>query len=734
MPANHLADLTTIIEDLDSAGRISHVTSEVDLDLQLAGVAAKLEGKPNAVMFHNVAGHEAPVFAGLYWSRDLLAHLLRRDEHELPQFVSGCIEQWQRSPVDPVVVDDGPILQGQSGLSLSDIPIPVHAQKDGGPYFDAGVVIATDPETGVRNASIQRFMVVDDRTLHVNIDAGRHLGLYLDKAREQKKSLFISINCGVGPGLHFAAATPAEAAPPDTDELGIASVFQDAPLELVKGKMTPTELVANAMYSIECEMIPGELGDEGPFAEVTGYYAKCEPRPVVRVRAIHARPNPIFQTILSGAEVWNSVGLLGEANVLATLKRQIPGVQDVYFTHGGCGFYHAVVSMQQKRAGWGKQAIMATFAAFPPLKMVTVVDDDVNIRDASDVEWSMATRLDAKAGIVTIDKVFGHGLNPGFPDYLGTKVGFDCTRPFPHSYEYDRADYRNVSLDDVVISNCAPGAQIADRGTDLQSADSSSTDSAQLTAHTAVAQTEKAQLQTGQVQADVTDNSAMSPGQAGSMHNMSMQTGSMQTMSMQAMSMQTAGSAHSARQGGLVLLVGKEGKKKYQRAAFDLFIDLEERTISSDVSFAFERARTAAEFVATLSAYRGRFSYLVLISGKKRGGVHFADELSAMDGLALGKLISTVCQQDSIQVILPGYLESMKRRARDLSKGKAISDVVVVDRSNSPDWTASLLDGYFRCLGSEGRLEVALKDSMPPAGRASAGIWKDGKAFTRIES
>ena len=98
MPANHLADLTTIIDDLDSAGRIAHVTSEVDLNLHLAGVAAQLEGQPDAVMFHNVAGHQAPVFTGLYWSRDLLAHLLRRDEHELPQYVSGCICLLYTSP------------------------------------------------------------------------------------------------------------------------------------------------------------------------------------------------------------------------------------------------------------------------------------------------------------------------------------------------------------------------------------------------------------------------------------------------------------------------------------------------------------------------------------------------------------------------------------------------------------------------------------------------------------
>lgn len=452
MAANHLSDLRSIIKDLDNMGRLVRVESEVDLHLELAGVAAKLEGGPRAVLFEKVAGHDVPVFTGLYWSRELLGALIRMDPGALPGYVSGCIRRWQQNPVDPVLVDHGPILEGAAQeVDLAALPIPVHAMKDGGPYFDAGVVIARDPETGVRNASIQRFMVVNRDTLHINIDAGRHLELYLNKAATRGETLPFSLNCGVGPGLHFAAATPAEAAPPDTDELGIASEFHGAPLELVEGNTLPVHMVANAEYVLECEMIPGEVGDEGPFAEVTGYYAVRAPRPVVHVRAIHKRPNPVFQTIISGVEVWNSVGLLGEANVLALLQRQVPGVTDVYFSHGGCGFYHAVVQIAQKRAGWSKQAIMATFAAFPPLKMVTVVDEDVDIRNAGDVEWAMATRMDPKHGIITIDNVFGHGLNPSFPNYLGTKVGFDCCRPYPHTYAYDRASYKSVDLAGVVM-------------------------------------------------------------------------------------------------------------------------------------------------------------------------------------------------------------------------------------------------------------------------------------------
>ena len=167
--------------------------------------------------------------------------------------------------------------------------------------------------------------------------------------------------------------------------------------------------------------------------------------------SIHHRRKPIFHSILPGKEVHNSVGLLGETNVLNLLQKQIPGVKDVYFSHGGCGFYHAIVQISQVRAGWGKQAIMAAFAAFPPLKMVTVVDDDVDIRNPSDVEWAMATRLDGKSGIVQIEEAFGHGLNPTFDDYIGTKIGFNATRPFPFSPQFDRVEMKKMDISKLRI-------------------------------------------------------------------------------------------------------------------------------------------------------------------------------------------------------------------------------------------------------------------------------------------
>ena len=102
------------------------------------------------------------------------------------------------------MVKSGPVLEvSEPDVDLGKIPVPVHALKDGGPYFDAAVVIAKDPESGVRNASIQRFQVINRNTLHVNIDAGRHLETYLENAKRMGRSLWITVNCGVGPITHL---------------------------------------------------------------------------------------------------------------------------------------------------------------------------------------------------------------------------------------------------------------------------------------------------------------------------------------------------------------------------------------------------------------------------------------------------------------------------------------------------------------------------------------------------
>ena len=59
-----------------------------------------------------------------------------------------------------------------------------------------------------------------------------------------------------------------------------------------------------------------------------------------------------------------------------------------------------------------KKIINETFASHRSLKMVTVVDDDIDPTDSSAVEYAMATRFQADKDLVIIKNVRGSSLDP----------------------------------------------------------------------------------------------------------------------------------------------------------------------------------------------------------------------------------------------------------------------------------------------------------------------------------
>ena len=448
---SYLTDLGQTIKKLAENGDLVRVQSAVDPVHELAGVAFKFEGK-ETVLFEEVEGHRWPVFVGLYWNRPNLSRLFNVATKQLPFFIANAVQRWQTNPIKPIVVDHGPANEViEDEVDLYKLPIPTHALDDGGAYIDSAIVIGRDPDTGVRNASIYRALITGKDRMTVQLDRGRHIRDYYERKQARNEPLEVTLSCGVGPAIHLASIVPASAATIDQDELGIVSAFTGEPLQLTRSQTVEPEGLADAQFILECEMLPHVREPEGPFAEVTGYYATRDDRWVVRVKKITRRKNPIWQTILSGKEVWNSVGLLGEAAVYRLVSRQVRDVTAVYFSHGGCGFYHAIVQLKKSMEGTAKNAILATFAAFPSLKMVTAVDDDVDITNAEDIEWAMATRFRPETGIIQIPMARGHELNPSTDGGLGMKIGFDATAPYPRSKRFERVKMAEVDLSKLLI-------------------------------------------------------------------------------------------------------------------------------------------------------------------------------------------------------------------------------------------------------------------------------------------
>ena len=169
--------------------------------------------------------------------------------------------------------------------------------------------------------------------------------------------------------------------------------------------------------------------------------------------AVTRRKSPVFHTVLSGVEVWNAVGFTAEAAIYAAVNAKIPEVCAVFLPPGGCGFYQAVVQVRNARPAIAQDVIRETFQAFRSLQRVVVVDTDVNIFDAADVDWAITTRFNADTGLLVLPNEEGHILNPAVKinaDGKGgtvTKIGIDALVPYHEDREkFERVEFRRVDL------------------------------------------------------------------------------------------------------------------------------------------------------------------------------------------------------------------------------------------------------------------------------------------------
>ncbi len=445
MAKRGLTDLQSYVDYLDEADLLVRVKSAVDSDRELAGIEKKFEaGK--AVLFENVKDRDYPVLVGLYWNRSTTSRMIGTTSERLPFVLSDEIASWRKNPMEPVMVESGPANEIiEENPDLSTLPIPHHAQGDGGRYLTSSVVIAKDPDTGVRNLSIHRMMVTGARRCTLLLEEYGHVMDYFKRAEARGEGLEVTVNNGVDLGVHLAAASPAAAAPIELDEVGIACQIRGEPVELIQAQTVDMEAFANAQFVIEGRILPEIREPEGPYAEVTGYYASREPRWVFEVTGMTRRRNPIFHTILSGPEVRQAFASSAEAGIFESIRSAVTNVTAVHFSDGSVP-YNLVVQLDTSGGGTPRNAIDVAFDSLVFLKTVTVVDTDIDIFDIGDVEWAIATRCRYDKDLVQLPESDGHRLNPMVEDDKWVRLGIDATIPLPREEKYTRSSMQAVDL------------------------------------------------------------------------------------------------------------------------------------------------------------------------------------------------------------------------------------------------------------------------------------------------
>ncbi|MBI2087154.1 MAG: UbiD family decarboxylase [Deltaproteobacteria bacterium] len=424
------------------------IKKEVDPKYEVAAILTKLEAarKLPILFYEKVKGSDFPVVANVYSTKKKIAASIGIDPEEFREKYLAAME----NQVPPRIVTDGPVMDetiGADDVDLTALPMMTYHEADAAPYITAGIVLAQD-ESGGCNASFNRLMYKDGNRLGIFMTVGKHLHEIYSRSEDQGRPLPISISLGNHPAWALGALYIGAYG---DNELGIIGGLLGSPVEVIDGNLKGALFPAHAEIVLEGTIEPHLREEEGPFCEFSGYATGKGLRPVVTVKAMHLRKNPIYQDICGGQHREHLVmaTIPMEANLYKTIKGAVPTLVDVHVPAP----FSVIVSIKKRFAGQAQSAIIAAFSAEMYLKHVIVVDEDIDITNLQEVLWAVATRAQADRDIVVIPGARGSSLDPSAAaEGVVTKMGIDATaKPslasFPRRSRVPREVMERINLE-----------------------------------------------------------------------------------------------------------------------------------------------------------------------------------------------------------------------------------------------------------------------------------------------
>ncbi len=327
----------------------------------------------------------------------------------------------------PLIEDDFRRYFNESSVKLADLAVTLYPGTPS--YITSSVFTACS--RGVCNASVHRIMVSPDYAAVRLVP--RHLHRMLE---ESGGSIPVAISIGVHPLIILAAASsPAYG----VFELYMAPRLLRAPLTVCRTPLYRLPIPCGASYVVEGVLGP-QRADEGPFVDILGIPDTVRKEPVLNVKRVYINKefHPYHYIVVPGScEHMLLMGFPREASIfLAVSKVTVP--VKVRLTPSSGMWLHAIVSIRKRVEGEAVNAGLAALAAHPSLKLVIVVDDDIDPDNPLEVEWAMATRVRWGRDVTVIGGARGSSLDPSSLNALTDKVVIDATAPLEGRERFSR--------------------------------------------------------------------------------------------------------------------------------------------------------------------------------------------------------------------------------------------------------------------------------------------------------
>jgi 4-hydroxy-3-polyprenylbenzoate decarboxylase len=302
-------------------------------------------------------------------------------------------------------------------------------------------VITRDPRTGTRNVGMYRLQVIDRRStaMHWQIHKDGRMDYLATDGR-----LDVAVALGLDPVTTYCASAPL---PKHIDELMLAGFLRGEPVELVRARTVELDVPANAEIVLEGYVEQGDLTDEGPFGDHTGYYTPPEPFPVFHVTAMTMRRDAIYPSIVVGKppaeDAW--LGKATERIFLPAVRMSVPEIVDYDLPVAGAFHNCCIVSIRKAYPGHAKKVMHAIWGLglLSLTKCVVVVDEWVDVHDYEEVFFRVGANVDPKRDVLISEGPLDHLDHAPTMQFHGGKLGIDAThkgpdegaRPWPEEIE-----------------------------------------------------------------------------------------------------------------------------------------------------------------------------------------------------------------------------------------------------------------------------------------------------------
>jgi 2,5-furandicarboxylate decarboxylase 1 len=406
-----------------------------DAPIDLADVAAVLEGNPKAVLFRAVGPERAELVGNVMGGRSRLAAAFG----VTPQALRDEIGRRLRNKPDIFEVARGEapcqeIVWTGADADLTRLPVHLQHGADGGPYISASIDYTIDPKTGWTNVGLRRLMLRSEKETGIDLVAPSDLKAIYEANAARGEPTPVSFVVGAHPIDHVAGTMRLP-----VDELGLVASLRDAPLPVVRCVTNDIRVPADAEYVIEGYLdARGHVEPEGPYGEFLGYYGAVKRNPVFHLTAITRRKDALFQTSTIGGRTLGRTdtaqlsALRTEIMVWRALEVAVREPVAVYATTSSGGAFNVRVALRQRVPGEARNAIAACMGALANCKNVYVVDPDVDIFSDEQMDWAMATRFQPDRDLIVMQGLRTLPLDPSLPpgSRIGAKAGYDLTWPF----------------------------------------------------------------------------------------------------------------------------------------------------------------------------------------------------------------------------------------------------------------------------------------------------------------